>query len=1064
MMFDRCRRAISAASFTLALLGATPLSAQVPLMPDSLNGWKARDIGPSVAGGRVAAVVGIPGDPSTYYIGAAGGGVWKTTNGGNSWKDVFKDEPTSSIGAIALAPSNPNLVWVGTGEGSPRNDVTNGHGVFFSPDAGASWKFMGLADVGQVPRIAVDPADPDHVFVAALGKVWTPNPERGIYRTTDGGKTWQKVLFVNDSTGGGDVAIMPGNPRIVFAALWQMQRLPWTLEDGGMGSGIYRSTDGGATWTKLTEGLPDGPLGRIALGIAPSDPQHIYALIESTHGVLWESRDGGDHWHMVSDNHALDVRPFYFSQVNVDPKDENHVFFASFQLMESTDGGHTAHSIDHDVHPDHHALWIDPVDPKRMIQGNDGGVYVTADGGETWRFLNNLPIEQFYMVAADTRMPYHLCGGLQDNSAWCGPGAGIGFGGVPQSEWVPVVGGDGEYAVPAPSDSTIIYTDSQNGSIIRLDLTTGDSRYIQPYLPGVSQMPPSELKYRFNWTSPIAVSPTSANTVYLGGDVVFRSTDGGQSWRVISPDLTQNEKSRQITSGGPIFKDISGAETYNTILSITLAPSSPDSVIWVGTDDGNIQYTRDGGRTWTNVRPNLKGVPPEGRIYQVGVSPFDPGEVYIAVDRHMFADNHPYVFKSTDWGKTWKSISAGLPDDQAAHVVREDPNQRDLLVLGTDNDIYYSRDGGANWKSLHGAFPTAPYWDVQFEARQHDLLAATHGRGLFVLDDITPLEQMREPAGDTGFVAFKPRAAIAWSASAPQSQEPSRYSAPNPPYGAIIDYYLPAKLDTTKAEAGPGGHHGPVRIAILDSQGDTVTTEWGPGDKGLNRHTWNLRYKGPTRLDFGNEGGGGFGGFSNGPQVLPGTYTVAVTVNGKTQTQSVEVRPDPNVSYNAAAARQILATGQDMVKQVSALNTVLNRVHSLRQQLQHTQGLYSDNDGMKMDSAVASQARELGKTLGTFMDSLYNPKVQRNAPEDDIHYLSDFQGELQNLGFALFYGSSSVPLPGAVTDQIAQTKQELQQHVARFNSLVQTDVAAYNKLASQHGVPVLISGGTVSLQ
>ncbi|HEX8903460.1 MAG TPA: hypothetical protein VF771_01320, partial [Longimicrobiaceae bacterium] len=760
--------------------------------------------GPTVAGGRVSAVAGIPGDPDTYWVGSASGGVWKTTNGGNSWEEVFRDQPTASIGAVALAPSNPNVVWVGTGEGNPRNDITNGHGVFVSPDAGRSWRFAGLPEAGQIPRIVVDPHDPDHALVAALGKVWVPNPDRGIFRTRDGGRTWKRVLYVNDTTGAIDVAFQPGNPRVVFAATWQMRRFPWEMVDGGTGSGVWRSTDGGETWTRLHGGLPEGIVGRIALGIAPSNPNHVYAVVESREGTVWESTDAGDHWRRVSTSRAASVRPWYFSQVNVDPSDENHVYFASFNLMESRDAGRTVRPLDPDIHPDHHALWIDPQNPRRMIQGNDGGVFVTSDAGKTWRFLNNLPIEQFYSVHLDGSTPYNVCGGLQDNNGWCGPGSAPGGGSVSQSRWITVTGGDGQYVVPAPSDSSILYVDSQNGFITRLDLRTGVTRSVRPYLQGVSDTPPAELRYRFNWTSPIAVSPRDANEVYIGANVLFKSTDGGQTWRPISPDLTNNDKSKQRISGGPINHDISGAETYNTILSITLAPSDPNT-IWVGTDDGNVQVTHNGGATWANVRPH--GLPAEGRVYQVGVSPFDPNTAYIALDRHVFADMRPYVLKTTNGGRSWTRIDAGLPQDQPAHVIRENPARRGFLVLGTDNGLFWSRDAGVHWTRFAG-FPHSPVWDLKFAERTHDVVVATHGRGILVLDDASALEQLTPEIERTAFEVFRPLPTISFYGRQIGGVEPSLFTTPNAPRGAVINYWLAEKVQPRGAAArggsGPG--------------------------------------------------------------------------------------------------------------------------------------------------------------------------------------------------------------------------------------------------------------------
>ncbi|HEX6533170.1 MAG TPA: hypothetical protein VF041_01150 [Gemmatimonadaceae bacterium] len=1041
--------------------------------PDSITHLQFRNLGPSVAGGRVASVVGIPGDPNTYYVGAGGGGVWKTTDGGNTWKAIFEKQPTASIGAIALAPSNPNIVWVGTGEGNPRNDVVNGHGVYMSPDGGRSWRFAGLEDVGQISRIVVDSTNPDRVFVAALGTIWKPNAQRGVFRTTDGGKTWKKVLFVNDTTGAAELVMQPGNPMVLFASMWQMRRFPWELVDGGPGSGIWRSTDGGDTWTRLKEGLPDGQYGRIALAAAPSNPAHLYALIEAKKGMLWESRDMGDHWTSVSESHALDVRPFYFSLVNVDPTDERHLFFSSFQLQESTDGGKTVHPIERRVHPDHHALWIDPANPRRMIQGNDGGVYVTRDGGRTWRFLNNLPIGQFYMVAVDNSTPYNLCGGLQDNNAWCGPSNTLTGGGSSGAEWRAVTGGDGEYAVPAPSDSSVIYVDSQNGFITRLDLRTGVSRFIRPYLEGVESTEPSKLKYRFNWTSPIAVSPTNADEVFLGANVLFKSTDGGQHWTVISPDVTRNEKAKQVTSGGPIQHDISGAETYNTILSITLAPTDTN-VIWLGTDDGNVQVTRDGGRTWTNVRPKAKGLPDEGRVYQVGVSPFDAGTAYVTLDYHMFANDRPYVFKTTDYGKTWTAISAGLPDDAAAHVVREDPNRRGFLVLGTDNGLWYSRDAGAHWRSLHFAFPTAPVFDVQFVKRTKDLVVATHGRGLFVLDDVTPLEELSPEVEAKALHLFSVEPATLWHGDETEGAPASEFRAPNPAPGAVISYYLKKELKPSDAEKA--AKHTPVAISVTDARGDTVYAGWGAAKAGIDRFTWRLSYSGATRLTFEprppqeeeeqNEPEEG----PFGPAVLPGTYTVHVTAAGQTLSEPVSVRADPRIPFDTAAARAQLAAGLELRDQVSAEAKMLNGLHSLRTQIANLRTTLRETAGSgagagagaSKDTTVLHAADALDKKIQALMDTVYNPDVQRGVIEDDIHHLQRFHDQLMSLGFVVLYPYNQAP-NDLVKEAMSRLGAELKGYLARYDELLKQDVAAFDRLAQEKGAPVLVAGGSVAV-
>ena len=592
------------------------------------------------------------------------------------------------------------------------------------------------------------------------------------------------------------------NAKVLFAAMWEFRRYPWTLVDGGPGSGLYRSTDGGDTWKKLTKGLPDGPLGRIAVAVAPTNPNHVYALVAAKRGMLWQSTDLGDTWTEVSDNHAYDIRPFYFSRLMVSPENENKIYFMSLNLVESDDGGKTSHTADRGVHSDHHALWIDPKDPQRMFQGNDGGVNVTTDGGKTWRFLNNIPIEQFYMVSTSSEVPYSLCGGLQDNSAWCGTSSNLGGRAVGPSDWYTVTGGDGEYAVFAPSDPGVIYVDSQNGSIDRLEKKTHLTRYIRPYLEGVEEIKPADLKYRFNWTSPITVSETDANEVYLGGNVVFKSTDGGKHWTPVSGDLTRNDKSKQEIAGGPVQHDISGAESFDTILTITLAPTD-SKVIWVGTDDGLVQVTRDGGKNWANVSP--QGAPEWARVYQVGVSPFDPGTAFITYDAHELDDPKPYVYKTADYGKTWTSIAGGLPADAPAHVVRENPNQRGFLVVGTDTGLFYSQDAGEHWQPLKANFPTVPIYDLKFVKAGDDLVVATHGRGLFVLDDIRPLEQMSSKIQDSDFdlVSTAPGTLFHhWRGG--MFGMASDYTTPNAPEGVVIDYFLKKEIEQSAAAAPQG--------------------------------------------------------------------------------------------------------------------------------------------------------------------------------------------------------------------------------------------------------------------
>jgi photosystem II stability/assembly factor-like uncharacterized protein len=1033
---------------------------------DPFKNLKFRNLGPAVAGGRVTSVVGVPGNPSLYYVGAASGGVWKSVNGGISWKATFEHEKTASIGDVALAPSNPNFVWVGTGEANIRNDITDGAGVYFSPDAGESWRFMGLGNAGQISRVIVDPKDPNTVFVGAIGHAWAPNPERGVFRTTDGGATWKKVLFVDDQTGVADLAIQPGNSMVLYAAMWHVRRYPWTLINGGDSSGIYRSTDGGDTWKKLTEGLPKGPLGRIAVAVAPSNPRRVYALIAAEHGMLWESNDMGDHWTAVSDNHALDVRPFYFSRMVVSPVDENKVFFLSFDLMESDDGGKTAHVADHGVHPDHHTLWIDPQNPDRIIQGNDGGVFLSLDGDKSWSFLDGLPIEQLYQGAFDSEKPFNICGGLQDNSSWCGPSSDLGRHGVTNADWNVVVGGDGEYAVPAPSDPNVIYTDSQQGYIVRLDKKSHYSRFIRPYLAGVEESAPADLKYRFNWTSPIAVSKTDPNEVYLGANVVFKSTDGGTHWNVVSPDLTRNDKSKQQISGEPVDHDISSAENYDTILCITIAPTDP-KVLWVGTDDGLIHVTRDGGQHWSRVDSAIQGAPQWARVYQIGVSPFNAGTAYASYDAHQLDDRHAYVYKTTDYGRTWQKISDGLPESPV-FVVREDPDQRGFLVLGNDQGLFFSRDDGAHWEKMRANFPTTPVWDLQFVPGQHDLLVATHGRGFFVFDDIAPFEHWSPDVTAANFKLLDAGNGISFHRWETDEDNPVSFSAPNAPSGAVIDYFLKQKIEPSQEQKD--SRETPVKIVITNSSGDVVSTEYGPSNLGINRFVWDLHHGGIRRVESSIPPGPLEAGesersryYTRGPRVLPGEYTVAVTVNGQTEKTTTRVQLDPNLQIPVENFRLQTEAGLALQKEVEILNEMIERSQNILSQLHQFQIDVLRSTSLSAHySGLLPQAKSLEEKVKSFQKSVYNPNIQHNVEEDDIHALADLHAEVNGLAGELSYEYGQPP-NAELRERISEMTKKVNNTEAAFN-LLRQDVVAYNKAAFAAGAPTVLAAPIGSAQ
>ena len=1049
--------------FSITLLTASTGFARGTAPTDPFRHLQFRSLGPALAGGRVTAVVGIPGNPNVYYVGAAAGGVWKTIDGGLQWKAVFTKEGSASVGTLALAPSNPNIVWVGTGESNIRSDVINGAGLYLSTDAGKTWKLMGFKNAGQISRVLVDPQNPDVVWVAVLGHAWGPNAERGVFKSTDGGKTWKKVLYENDHTGAIDLVMDPGNPMVLYAALWQAVRHPWALDEGGPDSGIWRSTDGGDTWHRLTKDMPKGPIGRIAVAVAPSNPQRVYALMETRrgNGLLFKSNDMGDHWKQVSENYNLDVRPFYFTRLFVAPNDENKLYFLSFWLMESDDGGHTAHPIDMSVHVDHHAFWQDPTNPNRIIQGNDGGAYLSLDGGKTWRFLDGMPIEQFYMVSTDNRTPYDICGGLQDNSGWCGASSSLADNVVSGNDWYTAVGGDGEYVVPAPSNPDIIYADAEDGAIVRFDRKTKQSLFIMPYLHGpglINDLETKNQKYRFNWTAPIAVSPTDANTVYLGGNVLFKSTDGGLHWTVISPDLTRNDKSKQLNSGGPVNYDLSGAETYDTIQSLQLAPTD-QNVIWAGTDDGLVQVTRNGGKTWHNVTP--PGAPKWARVYQIGVSPFHAGSAYLAFDNHEMDDNRPYVYRTDDYGKSWHRIDAGLPDESVL-VVREDPNRKGFLMLGNMTGLWYSRDDGARWQPLKANFPTAPVFDLQF--KNHDLVVATHGRGVFVLDDIRPIEEMDGAIAKQAFHLFTPSEGtefLSWSRG--EGAEPS-YTAPNAPNGTVLDYFLKDTLKTTPAEKA--AHRTPVKIVVTDMNGNPVATHYGPAKQGINRFVWNMRYDGPTPLDFQHlppyAKAAGFGNF--GPLALPGSYKVAVTAGGKTQTTTVTVNNDPNHLFPMETLRATLRMGIETRNNMSAFNEMLNRIVAMQDTLDTFEKGVSENVQQKaLYSTVLGQAQALNKKLTALKNSVYNPEEQHLVPEDSLHWLSRLDGDLQGLYFGAIglYGQAPT---GPMLETYHGIQPKLEETLNQFNGILATDVPAYNKAAYAAGAPTLLVGQPITVK
>ncbi len=751
----------SAASLLLTTILANPSDAQTPdQIQSALSSVEWRAIGPANMGGRVSAIQGVPGNPRIFWVGGADGGVFKTTNGGTTFEEQFTDQPVYSIGALALAPSDYNVLWLGSGEGDPRNSTSYGNGVYRSTDGGEHWTYLGLAGTERIKRVVVDPRDPDVALVCALGHAWGPNAERGVFRTKDGGQSWEKVLYIDEDTGCSDMDMDRSNPRILYAGMWTHRRRPWRFDDGGKETALYKSLDGGDTWTKLTgRGMPTEPMARIGVSVSRSHPNTVYMVTETpTEGTLFRSDDAGATWDMVSEQRNINFRPFYYSDIRVDPNNAEVVWSLSGGLYKTTDGGTTFRSVGGGVHGDHQSLWIDPTDSDHVLSGSDGGYQVTWDGGDNWDIINNVVLSQFYQIYYDLQDPYQVCGGLQDNGVWCGPSQTM-HGSILKDDWVRVSGGDGFYGVPVPDQPWLIYSNLQGGVFMITDMRSGGTRRVHPYPNRIGSAGDAMLghKYRFNWDAPIHISPHDPSVVYIGGNHVFVSRDYGHSWDELSPDLTTQDTVRQLTSGGEIYQDNTAAEFYTTILTIAESPIEA-GVIWVGTDDGNLWITRDGGANWTNITDNVD-MPEYSWIAKIDVSHFDAGTAYIAVDQHRMDDFTPHVYQATDYGRRSTDLSAGLPQDDYVKVVREDTRNPNLLYVGMERGLFASWDQGDTWVDIRNGLPPVSVRDMQIHPVANDLIIGTHGRGAYIMDDIAPLQNLEAgtPASANGPIEPKTR-------------------------------------------------------------------------------------------------------------------------------------------------------------------------------------------------------------------------------------------------------------------------------------------------------------------
>ena len=906
------------ASTALAQNGGTVKS---PL-EEAFSRLEYRSIGPAIMGGRIADVEGVPGDPNVVYVASASGGLWKTTNGGVTWKPIFERQGTISIGDIALAPSNPEVIWVGTGESAVRNSVSFGDGVYRSTDGGKTWQHMGLKDTERVSAIAIHPQNPDIVYIGALGHAFGPNEERGVFMTTDGGKTWTKTLYIDNQHGVADLEMDPTNPNILYAGMWSFERKPWTHRSGGEKGGVYKSIDGGRTWNKLTNGLPK-LVGRIGIRVAPSNPNVVYAIMEAKDGTLYRSEDRGETFKQVSKNTDIVSRGFYYTRIRVSPVNENHIFAVASTLFTSVDGGKTFRSITGRTHIDFHALWIDPKNPKRMWHGQDGGIAVTYDSGESWEAVYNIPLGQFYQIHADNRQPfYYVMGGLQDNGSWTGPSRTREPAGIMNDDWRMVSFGDGFYVINHPDNPDQYLSESQGGDIVWTDFASREQQAINPWGRGSGGGPAEGQKYRFNWNSPIVFSPHDKTTVYLAGNVVFKTPDFGKTWQQISPDLTTNDPAKLKDAGGPIAVENSTAEYHSTIITIAESPVQKDQ-IWVGTDDGNLQLTTDGGKNWTNLIKNVPGVAANSLVSHVEASRTNARTSYVSFDRHMFDDFRPYIFRTTDAGKNWTNISGNLPAKAYVQVVREDPKNTNLLYAGTELGLFASYNGGKDWLALNlKNLPNVAVHDIVVHARENDLILATHGRSIWIFDDATVLQQMSEQILKSNAHLFSVRPALRYTTRFTRyGIGDKQFTGPNPPAGALITYYLKEKLDDKAT----------LKVQVFDRDGKLVQDLERPSrEKGLNRIAWNLRLGGPEVRRPPTEEQIAFGGAPRGPQVLPGFYTVKLTVNDKVYEERVEVKLDPSIKTPVAELQETLDMQVKLRDMQSTINMSLRFMDSLK--------------------------------------------------------------------------------------------------------------------------------------
>ena len=1091
--------------FSAALL----VSAQQPeIKPDVYSQLQFRYIGP--VGNRATAVVSLPGNPNIYYAGAASGGIFKSTDGGIHWDPIFDKQDVSSIGSLAIAASDPNIVWAGTGESFIRSHISVGNGIYKSLDAGKTWTQMGLDKTGRISNVLVDPRNPDIVFACALGHAYGPQPERGVFRTADGGKNWDKVLFVDENTGCSDMTMDPDNSHILFAGMWQLEIHTWGRTSGGPGSGLFKSTDGGATWKRLeAHGLPHQPVGRIAVRVAKSDSNRVYALIETGDGVplddkpaqsgqLWRSDDGGENWQLVNSDRQIRGRTHYYSREEISPDNENEVYFFTSAFSRTLDGGHTLTPMPATPGGDNHEMWIDPTNGDRMAVVNDGGVSISVNRGHTWDHIQ-LPIAQMYHVTLDNQIPYFVYGNRQDGPSFRGPSNSLQFGGffgggdqggpIPRSVWHHVAGSESGFAVPDPVDNNIIWSSgtgagSVSGAVSRFDERNHQWREVEVWPVNVSGATAGEAKYRFNWEFPVTISPHDHNKVYVGSQFVHVTTDGGNSWQVISPDLTRNDKTRMGSSGG-LTPDNIGVEYAGTVFAIAESPKEA-GVIWAGTNDGLVQITRDGGKNWSNVTKNIPNMLEWGTVSNIEASRYDAGTAYITVEGHQVNNRDPYVYKTSDYGKSWSSITNGIPHSMLsyAHCVREDPVRKGLLYLGTENGLYVSFDDGKAWQPLQSSLPHAPAYWIAVQDRFHDLAVSTYGRGFWILDDITPIEQLTPEILGSNAHLFELRDTYRFRPIAqPFAATYDPTAGHNPPYGAPINFYLKSKLgekDRAKLtisdasgkvlreiECGPAREEGARRPPAAGAGGGDEE-EGGPAPcevkPGINRYWWNLRSERATEVKLRTPptyspdvplGKEGFRPASAVDRIAllvpPGTYTVTLTLGNEKSTQKINVLKDPHSTGSEDDIRAQLQLVSALRDEMNALAESVNQIESIRAQLVALEKQLGTDDESK---ALRKTADDLGAKLVVAEGKVIQLKATGRG-QDDVRYTPML---LQKISYLADEASSSADFPP--TTQQTEVQQELKKEgdesLQEMQEVVAKDVGAFNSMLRDKNIGAII--------